>query len=128
MHVFLPLKAQYSYEEARDFTKLICIHIQQKIPELTTLERTKSKRGGKIYLDYLQNRKGQTIATPYCVRPKEGAPVSAPLEWKEVKKGLKIQDFHIKNMPKRIKEKGDLFNGMLNASIDMFEVLERMNG
>lgn len=128
MHIFLPLKAQYSYEESRDFTKLICIHIQQKIPGLTTLERTKSKRGGKIYLDYLQNRKGQTIAAPYCVRPKEGAPVSAPLEWKEVKKGLKIQDFHIKNMPKRIKEKGDLFNGMLNASIDMFEVLERMNG
>lgn len=124
IHIFLPLQAKYSYEEARDFTKLICYQILQKLPKLTTLERIKSKRGNRIYLDYLQNRKGQTIAAPYCVRPKPGATVSAPLEWNEVKKGLQIRDFHIQNVAERIKKKGDLFKPVLEKGIDMEKVLE----
>src|SRR5699024_1056173 len=98
IHVLILLGAKYTYDQARDFNKLICYQIMGKLPGLTTMERTINKRNGKIYLDFLQNRRAQTLAAPYCVRPKEGAPVSAPLEWKEVKPGLQIQDFHIKNM------------------------------
>lgn len=126
IHILIPLGAKYSYNEARDFTKLICLQIQKKLPDLTTLERAITKRNGRIYLDFLQNRRGQTLAAPYCVRPKEGAPVSAPLEWKEVKSGLKILDFTIQNMPKRIQKKGDLWDGFMDVAIDMEEVVSRI--
>ncbi len=83
-------------------------------------------RKGKIYLDYLQNRKGQTIAAPYCLRPKTGAPVSTPLEWNEVKTGLKISDFNIKNLQTRIQQKGDLFAEVLSREIDMMDAIQRL--
>ena len=73
----------------------------------------------KIYLDFLQNRKGQTLAAPYCVRPKPGATVSAPLEWEEVKKGLDLRDFSIFTMKDRIREKPDLFLGVLQKGISI---------
>lgn len=127
LHIYLPLNAEYSYEEARNFTKLLCYFVQEKLPKLTSMERAVKNRKGKIYLDYLQNRKGQTLAAPYCARPKKGATVSAPLEWGEVKSGLKISDFHIKNMPERISEKGDLFKPVLQESIDMAAAIDRLN-
>jgi len=127
LHIYLPLNAEYSYEEARDFTKLLCYFIQEKTSGLTSMERAVKNRKDKIYLDYLQNRRGQTLASTYCVRPKKGAPVSAPLEWEELKKGLKITDFNIKNMVARLKEKGDLFQAVLHDKIDMEKALERLN-
>ncbi|WP_373055557.1 DNA ligase D [Zunongwangia sp. H14] len=127
IHVYIPLGAEYTYEEARDFTKLLCYFVQEKTGKLTSMERAVKSRKGKIYLDFLQNRRGQTLAAPYCVRPKKGATVSAPLKWEEVKKGLKLSDFNIKNMPERIEKEGDLFKGVLGKGIDMGEVLERLN-
>lgn len=91
------------------------------------MERTKDKRGGKIYLDYLQNRKGQTLAAPYCARPKPDATVSAPLEWKEVKSGLDMRDFTIFSMLDRIKAKPNLFLGVLGDGIHLEEALENLN-
>lgn len=126
LHIYIPLGAQYSYSEARDFVKIICHLIHDDMPKLTSMERAKSSRKDKIYLDYLQNRKGQTLAAPYCVRPKPGATVSAPLEWKEVKKGLTIQDFNIFNMPQRIEKKPKLFLEILGKGIDMEKALDKL--
>lgn len=91
------------------------------------MERAVKSRKGKIYLDYLQNRRGQTLAAPYCVRPKKGAPVSTPIEWKELQSGLKINDFHLQNMPDRLQDKGDIFKEVLKKSINMEKALERLN-
>jgi bifunctional non-homologous end joining protein LigD len=88
--------------------------------------RAVKDRKGKIYLDYLQNRQGQTIAAPYCVRPKLGASVSAPLAWNEVKTGLKIVDFNIMNFQTRLRAKGDLFAGVLSDEIDMLDAITRL--
>ena len=126
LHIYIPLNAKYTYEEARNFTKLLCYFIEQKVPKLTSMVRAVKDRKGKIYLDYLQNRQGQTIAAPYCVRPKKGAPVSTPLEWKEVKSGLKIVDFNIKNLQDRIQKKGDLFTEVLKGEIDMMDAIQRL--
>ncbi|MCF4100383.1 DNA ligase D [Gillisia sp. M10.2A] len=128
LHIYIPLNAKYTYEEARNFTKLICYFIEQKVPQLTSMVRAVKDRKGKIYLDYLQNRRGQTIAGPYCLRPKPGAPVSAPLKWEEVKSGLKILDFNIKNMQSRIQEKGDLFTNVLSLETDMMDAIQRLEG
>jgi len=128
MHVYIPLGGKYSYNEARDFTKLLCYFIHERLPKLTSMERAVKNRKGKIYLDYLQNRRGQTLAAPYCARPKKGAPVSAPLSWKEVKSGLAILDFTIKSMPQRLTEMGDWFAPVLNKGIDMARAIDRLNG
>lgn len=127
IHIYLPLGAKYSYEEARDFTKLLCYFIHEMLPDFTSMERNVRKRKDKIYLDFLQNRRGQTLAAPYCVRPKPGATVSAPLLWKEVKSGLQLQDFTIKTMPKRIKTMPDPFTGVLGEGIDMEAALVKLN-
>ena len=127
LHIYIPLGARYSYDEARDFTKILCYFIQEKLPSLTSMERNVKKRKGKIYLDFLQNRKGQTLAAPYCARPKPGATVSAPLEWKEVKKGLDMKDFTIKTMPERIAEKPELFLPVLQKGINIEKALEALS-
>ena len=128
LHIYIPLNEEYTFDEARDFTKLLCYYVREMTSEITTLERNLRKRGkDKIYLDYLQNRRGQTLAAPYCVRPKKGATVSAPLFWKEVKSGLKIADFNIETMPERIQEISDIFTPVLEKGINMEAALEKLN-
>lgn len=105
LHVYVPLGKKYDYDQARDFANLVCMMANQLIPEFTTLERSLNKRSkDKIYMDYLQNRKGQTIACVYSLRPKPGATVSTPLQWSEVKKGLTPKDFTIKTIHERLKK------------------------
>ena len=81
-------------------------------------------------MDYLQNRKGQTIACVYSVRPKKGATVSTPLLWEEVKKGLSPRDFTIRNIQDRVKKLGDLFAPMLDKknAVDLAACLENLGG
>jgi bifunctional non-homologous end joining protein LigD len=78
-----------------------------------------------MYLDFLQNRPGATIAGPYSLRPKPGATVSMPLHWDEVKVGLSMKDFTIKNAVARVKTEGDLFKGTLGEGIAMEKALEK---
>ena len=126
IHIHIPLEAKYTFEEARNFTKLICQLVHEQLPKLTSMERAVKKRKDKIYLDYMQNVEGQSIAAPYCVRPKPGAPVSAPLKWSEVKQGLRISDFNIHSMPKRMKRRKDPFAPVLGKGIDMAAALEKL--
>jgi bifunctional non-homologous end joining protein LigD len=127
IHIYVPLGAKYSYDHAKEFAHTIAIMAQEQLPDFTSLERSLSKRGkNNIYIDYLQNRKGQTLACAYSVRPKPGATVSTPLEWSEVKKGLQPSDFNMKNIMKRIEKKGDLFNGVLLKGIDMMKCLKKL--
>jgi bifunctional non-homologous end joining protein LigD len=126
LHIYIPLGAKYTYDEAKEFGNLIAIKTQQQLPEFTSVERSLTKRGNKIYIDYLQNRKGQTLASVYSVRPKAGATVSAPLDWKEVKRGLHPSQFDIWNIFDRIKEKGDLFRGILGKGIDLKKCLKKL--
>ena len=79
-----------------------------------------------MYIDFLQNRPQATVAGPYSLRPKAGAPVSAPLHWEEVKKGLKITDFHLKNMVARLKDVGDIFKGVIGKGINMEKAIKKM--
>ncbi len=127
LHIYIPFGQTYAYDESKDFAHILATMVTEKLPELTTIERSLSKRReDQIYIDYLQNRRGQTLASAYSVRPKPGATVSAPLEWSEVKKGLKPADFTIKNMLERVKKKGDLFEGVLGKGIDIQKALTKL--
>ncbi|MFA7253234.1 MAG: non-homologous end-joining DNA ligase [Patescibacteria group bacterium] len=126
IHIYIPMQAKYSYEQVRQFAELLVGLVHQEVPEYTSLVRTVKERRGKVYLDWLQNSWGQTLAAPYCVRPKQGATVSTPLEWNEVQKGLSPGDFTIKNAMSRFKNKGDIFMGVLNSGVIIEEVLSKL--
>jgi bifunctional non-homologous end joining protein LigD len=124
LHILIPLKGKYTYEQSRQFAEIICQRIHEQFPKTTSMERDPKKRPKMIYLDCLQNRIGQTIAAPYSVRPRPKAPVSTPLEWKEVGKGLDPRVFTIKTVPKRLEEKGDLFTAVLKSGVDFKKALK----
>ncbi|WMJ75216.1 DNA ligase D [Cytophagaceae bacterium ABcell3] len=126
LHIYIPLGAKYDYDQGKDFAHLLATYVHELVPKFTSLERSPSKRRNKIYLDFLQNRKGQTLAAPYCVRPRPGATVSTPLAWEELKPGLSPAQFTMKNIFSRIKEKGDLFRPILSMENDLAEILARI--
>ncbi len=106
MHVYIPCNKKYLYEDVRNFAHLLATLAHEVLPGTTTLERSLAKRKrNQIYIDYLQNSRGQTLASAYSARPKPGATVSAPLHWKEVKHGLTPDQFNIHNIVSRIKRK-----------------------
>ena len=126
MHLYFPLQAKYPFAEVKEFAHLLAKKVHERLPQLTSLERMPKERRYQIYLDFLQNAIGQTIAAPYCARPKTGATVSAPLEWSEVKKGLHPSQFTILNIPARLKVKADLFKGVLGKGIDLPKCLQTL--
>jgi len=126
MHIYIPLGAQYTYDQSQLFANIIVKLVQKQIPDFTTLERMISNRKGKMYLDFLQNRPGATIAGVYSLRPKPGATVSMPVTWDEVRPGLTMRDFTIHNAIDRLKETGDLFTGVLGSGIDLMKTLEKV--
>ncbi|MDB5271886.1 MAG: ligD [Chitinophagaceae bacterium] len=126
LHVYVPMGARYTYEQVKDFAKLIAMLVQEQLPEFTTLERPLNKRKNRIYIDFLQNRQGQTLACAYSLRPRAGATVSAPLDWKEVKKGLSPSRFTIHTIQKRLAAKGDLFAGVLGKGINLENCLKKL--
>lgn len=119
LHIYIPLGAKYSYDQSQMFARMLVTIVHKQIPEYTSIERLTSKRGGKMYLDFLQNRPQATIAGPYSLRPKPGATVSMPLHWDEVKPGLKMSDFTIFNAVDRLHSEGDLFKGVMGEGIDL---------
>ena len=125
IHIYIPLGAKYSYDQSQMFAKLIVTIVHEQLPAFTSMERQIKNRNGKMYLDFLQNRPGATIASPYSLRPKPGATVSMPLHWDEVKKGLTMKDFTIQNSIERIKNEGDLFKGTLQKGIDIAKALDK---
>lgn len=124
LHIYVPLGAAYDYDQARSFAEIIGTMAQSRLPETTTLERSLSKRNGRIYIDYLQNKRGQTLSSVYSLRPVPGASVSTPLEWREVKKGLHPSQFNIFNFEERLSKVGDLFEGLLKKKVNLSKALK----
>jgi bifunctional non-homologous end joining protein LigD len=126
IHVFIPVLPKYSYDQTRDFSLLISQMVNRELPEITSLERMPKKREGKVYLDFLQNGRGKTMASIYSIRPREGAGVSTPLEWDEINDDLDLQKFNIRTVPERVKEKGDLWKDFFKDSLDLKKVLSNL--
>ena len=127
MHIYIPLGAKYTYEQSKEFGRVLVTIVQSQLPKFTSIERIVQNRQGKMYLDFLQNRPQATLAAPYSLRPKPGATVSMPLYWEEVKKGLKIKNFTIFNAVDRINETGDIFKGVIGKGINLKKVLKNIN-
>ncbi len=115
IHVYVPVKAIYSYEEVAELAEQVAAVVAREKAEVATVERSLAKRKrGQIYVDHMQNARGKSVVAPYSVRPKPGAPVSAPLEWQEVeRKKITPRQFDIRNIGRRLASKGDLFRAVL---------------
>jgi bifunctional non-homologous end joining protein LigD len=127
IHVYIPMGNNYTSEQARQFAEILVKIINTKLPEITSIERNPNKRRNRVYLDYLQNRSGQTVAAPYCLRPKPGATVSTPLKWVEVNKKLTPQLFDIRTIFKRLEKVGDLWKPVLGDGIDLSKALKTIS-
>lgn len=126
LHIYVPLGAGYTYHQAQQFARLVNLLVNSRLPKTTSVERLPGRRRHRVYLDYLQNRRGQTVAAPYSLRPRPGAPVSTPLKWEEVAPGLDPLKFTIKTIMKRVQKLGDLWKGVLGPGIDLASCLDRL--
>ena len=114
MHIFIPIKRQYTFPQVLDWAERVSNLVAGNIPRIATTERRLARRAkGQIYLDAQQNARGKSIAAPYTVRPRPKATVSAPVTWEEVEEGFVLEDFTIETMPDRINKLGDLWEDFL---------------
>jgi bifunctional non-homologous end joining protein LigD len=127
LHVYVPIKPEYTYEQVADLAARVAKMVANEDPKNATVERSKAKRKkSQIYVDHMQNAYGKSVVAPYSVRPKPGATVSAPVTWEEVKKRkIRTSDFNIANMLDRIGKKGELFNPVLKKKQRLEEAFEK---
>jgi bifunctional non-homologous end joining protein LigD len=115
LHVLVPVCRGHNYADTQSFATAITGALGGALPQLATTERSISRRGGRLYLDAMQNGMGKTLIAPYSLRGVEGAPVSAPLRWSEVTRKLDLSGYTLKTMRRRLDKVGDLFAEALNA-------------
>ena len=116
IHVYVPIQRGPTQKQVWTFAKEFAYALASHSPKLLTAIYQVSKRPkGRVLVDYNQNAWGRTLASVYSVRPKEVPSVSTPVTWKEVERGIKIEDFRIDNVPARVRRVGDLWKPMTQA-------------
>jgi len=127
LHILLPLGGQCTYAESRTLGEILAKTIEQELPDIATTARALSARGGKVYIDYLQNGHGKTIAGPFSARPVVEATCSAPLSWSEVNAKLDPKHYTLKTLPARMKRlKKDPLSPVLTLEPDLHGALARL--
>ena len=105
IHIYVPLKPANEYEKVAEFARLLASEVAQRAPKIATVERTIAKRKStQVYVDWMQNARGKSLAAVFTARAKPKAPVSMPLTWAQIEKGVKIDDFTIVNVPELLKK------------------------
>lgn len=126
LHILVPVRPDYTYEQTRMFSESIARIVAHEFASIATVERNIESRGDRVYIDYLQNRRGQTLVAPYAVRPVPGASVSMPLEWEELDNNLSVEMFTMKNAMERISNKGDIFQDVLKTKQQLETAIQKL--
>jgi bifunctional non-homologous end joining protein LigD len=117
IHVYVPIKRGPTQKEVWEFAKAVASNLAQRHPKLmTVVYRVADRPPGTVLVDYNQNAWGQTLASVYSVRPRPRAPVSTPVTWEEVERGLEIDDFRVDNVPARLAKIGDLWEPLVRET------------
>ena len=120
VHVVVPLKRIYTFEQTRAFAHDVALVLAQKFSEKITVTMNKSTRGRRVFIDWLRNGFGATSVAPYAVRALEGAPVAVPVTWDELcAKGMTSSTYTIKNIFARIETIGDIWQGMQKCAVSL---------
>ena len=123
LHIYVPIQARYTYAQVTRFAEVLALLIHQRLPQITSLERLPKHRQERVYLDWLQNGEGKTMAAPYSLRAEPHAPVSTPLRWEEVTPDLHASDFNLRTIIERLAEIGDVFAPVLTEQADLAPLL-----
>ena len=115
LHVYVPMPPGTSYDSGMLFAQIVATTVAEQHPKQATIERSIKARGRRIYVDYMQNGLGKTLASAYSARASEFAGVSTPITWEEVDEGVTPQDFTIANFAQRITDAGDPWAGLRKA-------------
>ncbi|MBA2684473.1 MAG: DNA ligase D [Gemmatimonadaceae bacterium] len=116
LHIAIPLPARTPYEAGLLLAQLIATRVAEEHPKDATVERSvKARPPAAIYVDYLQNVKGKSVAGAYCIRARDGATVSTPLQWKELNASLDPHEHTIETVPARIVKLGDIWSSALKT-------------
>jgi bifunctional non-homologous end joining protein LigD len=108
IHIYVPLKPTTTYEGAAEFSRLLATEVAGRAPLIATVERTIAKRKkDQVYVDWMQNARGKSLASVFTARAKPKATVSMPLSWKQIERGVKISDFTVRNVPALLQKNGD---------------------
>ncbi len=127
MHIYVPVIRRYTYEQVRMFCEIVARWVVREHSDIATVERSVAQRHGKVYVDYMQNFRGQTVVPPYVIRPVPGATVSTPLEWDELQGEIHPSQFNLLSVPDRLAEKGDLFRPSLTDPHDLGPALAALS-
>ncbi len=116
IHLYVPLKPANEYDKVAEFARLFASEVAQRAPKIATVERTIAKRKStQVYVDWMQNARGKSLAAVFTARAKPKAPVSMPLTWKQIEQGVKITDFTITNVPELLQKKDDPWADFFNS-------------
>lgn len=128
LHVLIPMGPPLTYDHQRMLGSLIAGVVEGKLPEIATTIRSPSDRGGKVYIDHLQNGRSKLLVAPFSVRPVPGATVSTPLRWSEVTPALDVARFTMTSVPRRLAAmRTDPFEGLLTTVPDVASALARLD-
>jgi DNA ligase D len=115
IHIYLPLTPTNEYGKVAEFSRLLASEIATRAPKIATIERSIDKRKrDQVYVDWMQNARGKSLASVFTARAKPGATVSMPLTWKQIEQGVKISDFTVKNVPALLKKNGDAWSNFFD--------------
>ena len=115
LHIYVPMPKNTPYDAGLVFAQIVATMVASKHPKIATVERSVAARGRRVYVDYLQNIRGKTLASAYSVRASEFAGVSTPLTWDELEEGVSPKDFTIRNFVDRLAAAGDLWAALRKA-------------
>jgi bifunctional non-homologous end joining protein LigD len=116
LHIVIPLPPRTPYEAGLLLAQLIATRVAEAHPRDATVERSvKARPPAAVYVDYLQNVKGKSVAAAYCVRARPGATVSTPLQWKELNSSLDPRELTIETVPARVVKLGDIWSSALKT-------------
>ena len=116
IHVYAPIRRGPKQKEVWTVAKGIALEMARRHPRLVTVVfKVANRPKGRVLVDYNQNAWGRTLASVYSLRPTEEATVSTPVTWREVERGVEVDDFRIDNVPARLKRRGDLWKPLLSS-------------
>jgi bifunctional non-homologous end joining protein LigD len=128
LHIYIPLAPGTSYESGQLLCQIVATAVASQHPAVATVERAVAKRGRTVYVDYLQNIEGKTLACAYSARASQFAGVSTPLHWQELDEDVRPEDFTLDGVETRFAQVGDLWNPVLQGPpADLHTVLDKLS-
>jgi bifunctional non-homologous end joining protein LigD len=115
LHIYVPMPPDTPYDAGLLFAQIVATMVARKHPKEATVERSLKARGRRVYVDFMQNARGKTLASAYSARASDFAGVSAPVTWEEVEAGVSPQDFTVRDFADRLDEAGDLWAALRKA-------------